>query len=61
MREGAILQSFPDDYKFFATKGEMTSRQIGTHIGNAVPIRLAEAIGKSIVEHLEERRDMFVQ
>lgn len=61
LREGAILQSFPDDYKFFATKGEMTSRQIGTHIGNAVPIRLAEAIGKSIVEHLEERRDMFVQ
>lgn len=61
LREGAILQSFPDDYKFFATKGEMTNRQIGTHIGNAVPILLAEAIGRSIIEHLEERRDTIVR
>ena len=29
-----------------------TNRQIGVHIGNAVPVKLGEAIGKSILAHL---------
>ena len=27
-------------------------KKIGTHIGNAVPVKLAEAIGQSIINHL---------
>lgn len=53
MREGAILQSFPPDYKFVDDTHPQTNRQIGIHIGNAVPVKLGEAIGKSILNHLE--------
>lgn len=54
MREGAILQSFPPDYKFIDIEHPQTNRQIGVHIGNAVPVKLGEAIGKSILIHLEK-------
>lgn len=57
LREGAILQSFPDNYKFYESVNELTNRQIGTHIGNAVPILLAKAIGDSIQKHIKERGD----
>lgn len=53
MREGAILQSFPPNYKFIDNEHPQTNRQIGVHIGNAVPVKLGEAIGKSIIEHLK--------
>lgn len=47
LREGATLQSFPLDYCFYSTnKGA-----IATMIGNAVPPKLAEAIGQSLKEH----------
>lgn len=47
LREGATLQSFPLDYHFYSTnKGT-----IATMIGNAVPPKLAEAIGRSLKEH----------
>lgn len=47
LREGATLQSFPLNYTFHsANKGT-----IATMIGNAVPPKLAEAIGLSIIEH----------
>lgn len=49
LREGAILQSFPADYKF-VEEGEAISRKtIARHIGNAVPPKLGEAVGRSIV------------
>jgi DNA (cytosine-5)-methyltransferase 1 len=54
LREGALLQSFPEDYTF-AKKGEKVKmREIATLIGNAVPVKLAEAIGKSVMNHLRE-------
>lgn len=47
LREGATLQSFPLNYNFYSTnKGA-----IATMIGNAVPPKLAEAIGQSLKEH----------
>lgn len=47
LREGATLQSFPLDYNFYSTnKGT-----IATMIGNAVPPKLAEAIGNSLLDH----------
>ena len=58
MREGAILQSFPPDYKFIDVNHPQTNRQIGVHIGNAVPVKLGEAIGRSILDHLENCKEV---
>jgi len=52
-REGAILQSFPPDYQFIPDDEEGFSlRDLGIHIGNAVPVELGHAIGLSINQHL---------
>ncbi|MCG8314923.1 MAG: DNA cytosine methyltransferase [Pseudomonadales bacterium] len=56
LREGAILQSFPRYYKFVPKNGEIYRKVIGRLIGNAVPVKLGEAIGKSIVRHVSEHR-----
>jgi DNA (cytosine-5)-methyltransferase 1 len=48
VRESARLQTFPDWYYFPGSWTE-SMRQIG----NAVPVRLAEAIGKSVVQVLK--------
>ena len=54
LREGALLQTFPLDYEFIDPNNEGASiRRLGIHIGNAVPVKLAEIIGKSIIKHLE--------
>lgn len=47
LREGATLQSFPTNYKFHSPNQGV----IATMIGNAVPPKLAEAIGQSLIEH----------
>jgi len=54
LREAAILQSFPDDYQFFETGKEISTRSICTMIGNAVPVRLGEIIGNSFKQHLTD-------
>ncbi|CBN57345.1 MULTISPECIES: DNA cytosine methyltransferase [Kamptonema] len=43
LREAAILQSFPLDYKFVGTKSQITEQ-----IGNAVPVQLMEALAPSL-------------
>ncbi|MGS2741054.1 DNA cytosine methyltransferase [Sinomicrobium sp. M5D2P17] len=53
IREASILQTFPTDYKFVKEDSEVTLTKIGTHIGNAVPVKLGYVIGKSIKEHLK--------
>ena len=47
VRECARIQTFPDDFKF---AGSM--RQMYMQIGNAVPVNMAEAIGRSVMEVL---------
>lgn len=47
LREGATLQSFPKTYKF---KGSSMA-SIARMIGNAVPPKYAEAIGKAIIQN----------
>lgn len=55
LREAAILQTFPEDYKFARTAEEITFKHVGKHIGNAVPVLLAKAIGESIMSHVRAR------
>lgn len=48
VRESARIQTFPDDYLFFGSWTE-SMRQIG----NAVPVKLAQMIGESVIKELE--------
>lgn len=56
LREGAILQSFPQNYIFDDKEHDMNKRDLALQIGNAVPVALGEAIGVSIVNHLRDNR-----
>lgn len=49
LREGAILQSFPADYTFVKQGEKICRKSIARHIGNAVPPKLGEAVGRSII------------
>lgn len=49
--EGALLQGFPEDYKFI---GSMTD--VVRQIGNAVPIALGAAIGQALSRALDSER-----
>lgn len=53
LREAAILQSFPRNYKFAQAEGISITRT-AKHIGNAVPVLLGRAIARSIKAHLRE-------
>ena len=48
IREGARLQSFPDDYKFYGGDGMKR-----LEIGNAVPPLLSQAIAKEMLKAME--------
>lgn len=52
LREAALLQTFPMNYKFFDDKDNISTVSIARQLGNAVPVRLGEIIGKSIKAHL---------
>jgi DNA (cytosine-5)-methyltransferase 1 len=52
LREGALLQTFPQDYAFVGPGQEIHLTPMATLIGNAVPVRLGEVIGKAIVDHV---------
>jgi len=52
LREGAVLQTFPQDYEFCEPNQPVVIKKIARHIGNAVPPRLGEIIGISIKEQL---------
>ncbi len=48
LREAALLQTFPKGYKFLSDKQNWQTITLGRQIGNAVPVKLARAIAKSI-------------
>jgi DNA (cytosine-5)-methyltransferase 1 len=54
IREAALLQTFPENYKFYKNEEDIALTKIGVHIGNAVPVNLGYVIGKSIIKHLNE-------
>ncbi|USZ69015.1 DNA cytosine methyltransferase [Halorussus salilacus] len=53
IREAARLQSFPDDYRFVASR--ISDRQ--QMVGDAVPVKLAEQIGRAVADHLANHGD----
>jgi len=53
-REAALLQTFPKDYDFIDPYAGFSYKTIARHIGNAVPVRLAQIIARSIKKHLEK-------
>jgi len=54
LREAALLQTFPLDYRFVEPGKRVERSTIGRLIGNAVPVGLARVIARSIRRHLEE-------
>ena len=54
IREGASLQTFPDDYKFLSEEQTFNRTKLGIHIGNAVPVVLGKAVGIAIKNYLQE-------
>lgn len=55
LREAAIFQSFPENYSFHNESTAISS--IAKMIGNAVPVKLGEIIGKSFTKHINDLRD----
>jgi DNA (cytosine-5)-methyltransferase 1 len=53
LREGALLQTFPKNYRFVAPGSQIYFKHVARMIGNAVPVKLGEVIGKSIRKHVE--------
>lgn len=53
LREAAMLQTFPETYAFVPPGAPIKFNQMGRLIGNAVPVRLGEVIGRSLVNHVQ--------
>ena len=53
LREAALLQTFPSDYRFVEPGKRVETSTVGRLIGNAVPVDLARVIARSIRNHLE--------
>lgn len=48
LREAAVLQTFPTSYRFSGTYGE-----IERQIGNAVPVKMAAALGRAVMSVID--------
>jgi len=53
LREAAMLQTFPKTYAFAPPGAPIKFNKMGRLIGNAVPVRLGEVIGRSLVAHVQ--------
>jgi DNA (cytosine-5)-methyltransferase 1 len=53
LREAAILQTFPDDYRFLAPGESVCFSKFGRLIGNAVPVRIGEIVAQSLMKHAQ--------
>jgi DNA (cytosine-5)-methyltransferase 1 len=58
LREAALLQTFPQSYRFAGPRERITFDHMGRLIGNAVPVRLGRIIGRSIIRHLEALKNL---
>lgn len=56
LREAAILQGFPKDYRFIKPGSKLNVTATARLIGNAVPPPIARAIGEAVSLHVEHSR-----
>ena len=56
LREAAMLQGFPRDYRFLRPQERANFATMGRLIGNAVPVPLGEYIGRTLVEHVSKTK-----
>jgi DNA (cytosine-5)-methyltransferase 1 len=47
-----MLQTFPANYRFVEPGKPIRFKTVGRMVGNAVPVRLGQVIGESILEHV---------
>jgi DNA (cytosine-5)-methyltransferase 1 len=52
IREAALLQSFPQKFRFLKPGEKINGLALARQIGNAVPVKLGNAIAKAITKHL---------
>lgn len=55
LREGALIQTFPPNYKFVDGRSAVRIVALARQIGNAVPVALGAAIAESVRRHLDGR------
>jgi DNA (cytosine-5)-methyltransferase 1 len=53
LREAAMLQTFPADYRFVQKDEKVRFDLIGRQIGNAVPVRLGRLIADTFSKHVD--------
>ena len=56
LREAAMLQTFPSNYKFVRNGEKVRFNRLGRLIGNAVPVRLGQVIAESLTAHVQAYR-----
>ena len=52
LREAALFQSFPRTYEFWPREQRVNRKAVGRMIGDAVPPRLASALGEALLAHV---------
>ena len=55
LREAALFQSFPRSYEFWPPDSKLNRSAVSRMIGNAVPPKLAKALGNAIIRHVTGR------
>lgn len=55
LREAARIQTFPDSYIFYDAESGLKYGDVAKFIGNAVPVRLGEVLGRSILSHIRSK------
>jgi DNA (cytosine-5)-methyltransferase 1 len=58
IREAAILQSFPENFEFVEPDKPVVGVWLARQIGNAVPVKLGEAVARSIRRHLNRAEEL---
>jgi DNA (cytosine-5)-methyltransferase 1 len=53
LREAAILQTFPETYRFLKDGERARFNVLGRLIGNAVPVRIGQVLAETLVEHVK--------
>jgi DNA-methyltransferase (dcm) len=54
VREAALFQTFPSEYRFFSPDEEVSTTKASRYIGNAVPPALGSITAQSIINHFNK-------